>query len=69
MEARIEELKKEKREQTDSVPYSKILFSYSDGCDKFLMWIGYFMALVTGLGLPSFTFLFGDIVNDFSKLT
>nr|AAK19598.2 putative ABC transporter [Sterkiella histriomuscorum] len=30
------------------------------------MALGYFMSIVTGLGLPSFVFLFGDIINSFS---
>jgi ATP-binding cassette, subfamily B (MDR/TAP), member 1 len=47
------------------VGYGKILFTQADGTDKFLMWSGYFFAVVTGLGIPSFTFLFGDIINDF----
>lgn len=31
------------------------------------MWLGYFFAVVTGLGIPSFTFLMGDVVNDFGS--
>jgi ABC-type multidrug transport system fused ATPase/permease subunit len=30
--------------------------------------MGYFMAIVTGLGLPSFVFLFGDIVDEFGDI-
>ena len=29
------------------------------------MGLGYFMAILTGLGLPSFVFLFGDVVDSF----
>jgi ATP-binding cassette, subfamily B (MDR/TAP), member 1 len=29
------------------------------------MCLGYFMAITTGVGLPSFVFLFGDIVDEF----
>ena len=31
------------------------------------MSMGYFMSVVTGLGLPSFVFLFGDVVDSFGK--
>ena len=42
--------------------------TYADGLDKFLICMGYFMAIVTGLGLPSFVFLFGDIVDEFGDI-
>ena len=47
------------------VPYSKILLTYADRQDKFLIAGGFFTAIITGLGLPSFVFLFGDIINSF----
>jgi len=31
------------------------------------MGLGYFTAIVTGLGMPSFVFLFGDIVDKFGS--
>jgi hypothetical protein len=49
------------------VSYFKILLTYADGVDKFLMCMGYFMAIATGVGLPSFVFLFGNIVDEFGK--
>lgn len=33
------------------------------------MSFGYFFAVLTGLGIPSFTFLFGDIVVNFTDPT
>ena len=47
------------------VSYSKILLTYADRKDKCLIAFGYFAAIITGLGLPSFVFLFGDIVDGF----
>lgn len=29
------------------------------------MSFGYFFAIITGIGIPSFTYLFGDVINDF----
>jgi hypothetical protein len=46
-------------------PYSKILLTFADGKDKLLITLGYFTAIATGAGLPSFVFIFGDIVNTF----
>ena len=51
---------------SETVPYGKILNTYADRTDKVLMTLGYFFSIVTGLGLPSFTFLFGDIVVSFT---
>jgi len=39
--------------------------TYADKKDKFLIGIGYFMSIATGLAMPSFVFLFGDIINGF----
>jgi ATP-binding cassette, subfamily B (MDR/TAP), member 1 len=41
--------------------------TYADGVDKLLMVLGYLTAIITGIGLPSFVFLFGDIVDEFGK--
>ena len=49
------------------VSYGKILWTYADGTDKFMIFIGYIMAIATGLGLPSFSYFFGDITNDFTS--
>ncbi len=49
------------------VSYSKILLTQADGFDKLLMSLGYVTSAITGIGLPSFVFLFGDIVDEFGK--
>lgn len=64
-----EKIAKEKKAQaaaSETVPYGKILLTYADGNDKALMAFGYFFAIVTGIGMPAFTFLFGDIVLNFT---
>lgn len=47
------------------MPYKKILLTYADQQDKLFIAVGYFTAILTGLGLPSFVFLWGNIVNGF----
>ena len=48
------------------VRYSKLLFTYATRSDKILLFIGFFGAFMSGLGLPTFTFLFGDVINAFA---
>jgi len=43
--------------------------TYADRTDKILICLGYFFAIVTGLGIPSFTFLMGDVVVNFTDPT
>ena len=38
---------------------------FADGTDKALFGVGIVASIITGLGLPSFVFLFGDIINTF----
>ena len=38
-----------------------------DKTDKTLMTLGYLTAILTGMALPSFVFLFGDVVDSFGK--
>jgi ATP-binding cassette, subfamily B (MDR/TAP), member 1 len=64
---RIEDKKGNKKAKQETVPYSKILLTYADRTDKVLMTLGYLTSIITGLGLPSFVFLFGDIVDDFGS--
>lgn len=47
-----------------SVSYSK-LYCLSSGSDKALMIIGWLAAAIAGLGMPSFVFLIGDIIDSF----
>ena len=55
----------EKVANSQTVPYGKILFTYADRSDKIFMGIGYALAIITGLGLPSFVFLFGNVIDSF----
>ena len=48
------------------VPYSKILWTFADKTDKFLIIVGFISSVLCGLGLPSFVFLFGDIADSFT---
>lgn len=46
-----------------AAPYTQILLTFADGLDKTYLFIGYFAAALAGAALPTFTFMFGDIVN------
>ena len=50
------------------VPYSK-LYSLGSRRERTLLMIGWIAASITGLGLPSFVFLMGNIVDSFNPLT
>jgi ATP-binding cassette subfamily B (MDR/TAP) protein 1 len=65
VDKKIQERENEKLKNTQVVPYSKILLTYADSKDKMLIAFGYFMAIATGVALPSFVFIFGDIINSF----
>jgi hypothetical protein len=41
------------------------MFTYADAKDKMFLFIGFTCAVLCGLGLPSFVFLFGNIANSF----
>ena len=47
------------------IPYKKILLTFADSTDKLFLFIGFSSAILCGLGLPSFVFLFGDIADSF----
>lgn len=47
-----------------SVPYSK-LYSYASKTDKIYLYIGWIASAITGLGMPSFVFLIGNVINSF----
>ncbi|CDW80084.1 abc transporter family protein [Stylonychia lemnae] len=47
------------------VPYKKILLTFADRTDRLFLTIGFSSAILCGLGLPSFVFLFGDIADSF----
>jgi len=62
---RIETSKIESESKKVAASYSKILLANADSRDKAILGIGIFASILTGLGLPSFVFLFGDIINAF----
>ncbi len=47
------------------VAYGKILLTLADRTDKIYLAFGFATAILCGLGLPSFVFLFGDIADSF----
>jgi ATP-binding cassette subfamily B (MDR/TAP) protein 1 len=57
----------EKENSKLKVSLGTILLSQAEPFDKFLLGIGISMSLVTGLGLPSFVFIFGDVINSFGN--
>ena len=54
----------ESKELGPAVAYSK-LYTFANGSEKAIMFIGWIFAGITGLGMPSFAFIFGDILNAF----
>lgn len=50
------------------IAYSK-LYTFASGSDKALMYTGWLSACITGAGLPSFSFLIGDIIDAFGPAT
>ena len=67
MSERILSVKVEKDTNQQKINYGTILFSQADKSDKILMALGFTMAILNGVGLPSFVFIFGDVVNSFSE--
>ena len=45
----------------------KKLYSLSTSRERTIMYIGWVFAAITGLGMPSWTFLMGNVLNDFAK--
>lgn len=56
---------KKKKKQSDTTSFSKILFTFADGKDKMHITLAFIAALVSGAGMPSASFLFGNIINGF----
>lgn len=51
-----------------SVPYSK-LYCLASTSDNTLRWIGWISSMIAGLGMPSFVFLIGDVIDSFNMTT
>lgn len=57
---------REAQKNPPMVPYRKILLTFADKTDRMFLIIGFCSAIICGLGLPSFVFLFGDIADSFA---
>ncbi len=62
----IAKYEEEAEKKPASVSYGKILLTYADRTDKVLMILGYFFAVGSGLGMPAFSYLLGDIIVNFT---
>lgn len=58
---------RQSKPEEETVPYTKILLTYADNADKALMALGYLIAILAGLGLLSFVYFFGDVVDSFGQ--
>lgn len=67
VKTKIDTKEKEKEALKQKVTFGTILMTHADGTDKMLIALGFGMAAVNGLGLPSFTFLAGNIINAFAE--
>lgn len=52
--------------ESSIVPYSK-LYCFASRKDKLYMFIGHLAAVITGVGLPSFVFLMGNVIDSFAS--
>ena len=59
-----EPAKKEQEEKPKTVPLSE-LFRYRSKSDKVLFGVGLFASVLTGLAMPSFVILLGEVTNSF----
>jgi ATP-binding cassette subfamily B (MDR/TAP) protein 1 len=67
VDSKIDAREKEKAAAKDKINLGTILMTQADGKDKFLITLSFIMAFITGAGLPSFTFLYGNIINAFGS--
>lgn len=58
------QLKGQNTSSADAVPYSKLL-SFATRYEMGMFYLGHFCAVVTGLALPSFSYLMGDVMDSF----
>ena len=52
----------------EAVSYKKML-KFANKSDMILMYIGWVCALTAGVGMPSFVFLIGSIIDSFNSNT
>ena len=50
-----------------NVAYSK-LYSFASKTDKLMLYFGIISAIIAGMGLPSFIFLLGDVMDSYDPL-
>jgi len=65
VENRLEETELEKQKSSETTSLKKLLLTHADRQDKILMTIGFTIAILNGFALPSFVFIFGDIIDSF----
>ena len=57
----------ERQAKNNQVSYLKILLTYADRTDKMLIFGGYSMSIISGIGLPSILFIWGNILNAYTE--
>lgn len=50
-----------------SVSYRKMLFTFANKRDKFLISLGFMFAILCGIGMPSQLLLYADIIDSFAQ--
>ena len=63
---RVKSLREDRQTKKNQVSYFKILLTYAEKKDKMLIIGGYSMAIISGFGLPSILFIWGNILNAYT---
>ena len=50
--------------ETETVSTYEMFNRFADGCDKILLWNGFFWSFLFGASLPGFCVIFGELVDD-----
>ena len=53
--------------ETDAVGVGEMFSRFADGCDKTLMYIGFFWSALFGASTPAFCVVFGELINDLGE--
>ena len=59
-------MKQKEIDDEASAPYKKILLTFADRKDKIMMVFGYIFSIASGLGIPSFSYILGDVIRVFT---
>lgn len=62
----IDDFEKQEEKDKETAPYTKILLTYADRTDRVLLFLGYFFSFASGIGMPSFSYLLGDVMVNFT---